>query len=338
MQYRRLGKTGLEVSVIGFGGFPLMGLPPAEARIFLVSALARGITFFDTGADCGDGESRVGAAFEDLRDRVVVSTKSAALTARDAQAHVLRACQRLKVDAIDLFQIQGVHRPARLEAVLEPDGALDGLRAQRDAGRVKHIGIAGHHPAVLRAAIERTPDFETVQFPFNVLEDGPETRALLSAAAARDVGTIAMKPLAGGILPLPRLALRWVASQPVSTVVTGMASADELEADAAVGDAPAPLTPAEESHLRRHLEPLLAEFCTRCMACEPCPQGIPIYRILELGKKATLPQVAALARDIYDALEVRAEACAECTECEDRCPRRLPIREMLQRAHERLTE
>jgi len=333
MECRRLGKTDLMVSVIGFGGLPITQMPAAESRIHVAGAVASGITFFDTGAGYGDSEVRIGSALEGRRDEVILATKAPSRTAREARQDIRRACRRLKVDAIDLFQIEGVSKAARLEAVLERGGPMEGLLAQRDAGRVRHIGLTGHNCDVLAEAIKRCDDVEAVQFPFNILEDDRSTRRLLRAAAERDVGTIAMKPLAGGVLPLPLQALRWVVTQPIVTTIPGMVSADEVTANAAIGAHPEPLTPAEEADLRGRLTALGTQFCRRCLHCLPCPQGIPVYDILELGQKVTLPQVAALMREMYEAMPVRADACAECGECEDRCPYDLPIIELLRRAH-----
>ena len=338
MEYRRLGGTGLEVSVVGFGGLPLMQMAAPEARILVAGALASGINFFDTGCGYGESEVRIGAAVAESRDRVILATKAPSLTARGARQHVARACQRLGVETVDIFQLEGVNRPERLDAVLAPGGSLEGLLAARDAGRIRHIGITSHNCALLAEAIQRSPDLETVQFPFNILEDGREVRQLLEVAAERHVGTIVMKPLAGGVLPQPTQALRWLLSQPIHTAAVGMVSAEEVTANARVGDHPEPLTSAEEAHLRSLAEALGKRFCRRCMHCLPCPQGVPIYDIIELGQKVRLPQVAHLMRDIYEALPVKADACAECGECEDRCPYDLPIIEMLRQAHAMLTD
>jgi len=336
MQYRQLGTTGLTVSTVGFSGNSIPRMPVSQARILLAGAMASGINLFDTSSGCGDSEPRIASAIKDRRDGVVLAARSRSLAARQIKSDVLRCCQRLGVDRIDLYQVAAVHRLPRLDAVLEPGGALDGLMAERDAGRIGHVGITGYNCPVLREALQRSDAFEAVQFPFNILEDGEPARALLAEAAERGVGVLAAKPLAGGILPQPVKALRWILNQPVSACLVGMVTADEVTANAAVADHPEPLTPPEEDELHRQVDVLAETFCRRCMECEPCPQGIPIYRILELGRKASLPQVVGLAREIYDAMEVRADACAECGECQDRCPFGLPVIDLLNEAHERL--
>ena len=337
MERRKLGRTGLEVSVVGFGGLPLMQVPGPEARVLIAGALACGISFFDTAADYGESEVRIGSAVADCREEVVLATKAPSRTAREARKDVRRACRRLGTKAIDLFQIEGVSTLSRLEAVLEPGGPLEGLLTQRDAGRIRHIGLTGHNCEVLAEAIQRCEDIAAVQFPFNILENDHTKGALLRVAAARGAGTIAMKPLAGGVLPEPLKALRWVLTQPITTAIPGMVSADEITANAAIGAKPEPLTPAEEADLRRRAAALGDRFCRRCMHCEPCPQGIAIYHIIELGQKVTLPQVAGLMREIYEAMPVKADACAECGECEDRCPYHLPVMELLRQAHRLLS-
>ncbi|GAH44320.1 unnamed protein product [marine sediment metagenome] len=146
-----------------------------------------------------------------------------------------------------------------------------------------------------------------------------------------------MKPLAGGVITEPELSLRWILAQSVSTVIPGMIQPKEVESNAIVGRAPLPLSEKELEKLKKVCYPLEENFCRRCMYCMPCPEGIPIYLIQELGDKVKVPQARELCRDIYARQKVNVEACNECEECEEKCPYHLPIRKMLKEKHDLLT-
>ena len=336
MEFRRLGKTGLEVSAIGFGGIPIQKLGRKEARNLVGLALDYKINFFDTAQGYGDSEIKIGEGIKGRRKEYLLATKSPCRGFQQALEDVDAALRRLQVKVIDLYQVHFVNDSETLDQVIRPKGSLQGLRKAKEEGRINHIGITGHNPDVLLRAI-KNEDFETVQVPFNIIEDGPDERALLRAAREREVGVICMKPLAGGVITEPELSLRWILAQGVSTVIPGMIQPDEVKSNALIGRAPLPLSEKELEKLKKVCEPLEENFCRRCMYCMPCPEGIPIYLIQELGDKATLPQARELSRDIYARQKVNVEACTECGECEEKCPYHLPIRKMLKEKHILLT-
>jgi predicted aldo/keto reductase-like oxidoreductase len=338
MQRRLLGKTGLEVSVIGFGGIPIQKLPLREARILVNEILDAGINFFDTAQGYGDSEAKIGEGIKKRRKECILATKSPCRTAEQAVSHVKKALRRLKTDHIDLYQIHHVSKLYELEEILAPGGALEGLIKSKKKDEIKHIGITGHNPDLLHKALEQSDELETVQFPFNIIEDGENERALLEIAKKLQVGTIIMKPLAGGVIPEPELSFHWILQQGVDTVIPGMILSTEVKINAAVGDKPRPLSPQELSQLKAKVEPLEENFCRRCMYCMPCPEEIPIYLIQELGDKVKVAAVKDMCQKIYAGLEKTVEDCTECGECEEKCPYELPIREMLKEKHRLLIE
>ena len=336
MEFRRLGKTGLEVSAIGFGGIPIQKLGRKEARNLVGLALDYKINFFDTAQGYGDSEIKIGEGIKERRKEYLLATKSPCRGFQQALEDVDAALRRLQVKVIDLYQVHFVNDSETLDQVIRPNGSLQGLRKAKKEGRINHIGITGHNPDVLLRAI-KNEDFETVQVPFNIIEDGPDERALLRAAKQREVGVICMKPLAGGVITEPELSLRWILAQSVSTAIPGMIQPKEVESNALVGRAPLPLSERELEKLKKVCKSLEENFCRRCMYCMPCPEGIPIYLIQELGDKVKVPQVRELCRDIYARQKVNVEACTECGECEEKCPYHLPIRKMLKEKHILLT-
>jgi hypothetical protein len=333
MQKRTLGKTGLKVSVIGFGGIPIQKLPLREARNLVKRVIDAGINFFDTAQGYGDSEIKIGEGIKKRREECILATKSPCRTAKEAISHVEKSLLRLKTDYIDLYQIHHVSKSHELEQVLAPGGALEGLIKLKEEGKIKHIGITGHNPDLLCRALEQSEKLETVQFPFNIIEDGENERALLEMAKKLEVGTIIMKPLGGGIIPEPEFSLRWILQQEVDTVIPGMILSREVKTNAAVGDNPRPLSSQELFRLKAKVEPLEDNFCRRCMYCMPCPEGIHIYLIQELGDKVKVAAVKDMCQKIYASLKKTIEDCNECGECEEKCPYQLPVREMLKEKH-----
>ena len=339
MQTRALGKTGLLVSAVGFGGIPIRKSRTEDAVRLIEAALDAGITFFDTAQGYGDSEVKIGQVAAHKRDAFILATKSPCRTAAQAEAHVNAALRRLQTEVIDLYQVHNVTKRHELEEVLAPAGALEGLIRLKERGKIRHVGITGHDRSLLKEALSRADAFETVQFPFNIVEDGPEERSLLQAAQQSGVGTIIMKPLAGGVIPEAALSLRWILHQGVNTVIPGMIRHEEVADNARVGDNPEPLSRAELAQLKQSVRHLEAAFCRRCMYCMPCPQGIHIALIQELGDKVTVQveQIQSFCREKYAEQEHTVEDCADCGECEEKCPYDLPVRAMLREKHRRLT-
>lgn len=337
MQQRMLGQTGLQVSIIGFGGIPIRKLTREEAIPLIKCVLDSGINFLDTAQGYGDSEIKIGRGIAGRREEAILATKSPCRTSEGALKDIEVALRRLSTEIIDLYQVHQVSDEKTLNQVLGSEGALKGLEKAQKQGKIKHIGITGHNADILLSAIRRAK-FSTVQFPFNIVEDGESQRTLLREAKERNIGVIIMKPLAGGIIEEPALSLRWILQEDVTVVIPGMILSWEVEANARVGEKNLPLTSEELARLKKAVEPLEEEFCRRCMYCMPCPEGVPIYLIQELGDKVKVPQARELCREIYAKLKVNALDCSECGECEEKCPYHLPIRKMIKEKHLLLTQ
>jgi len=332
-----LGKTNLKVSVIGFGGLPIQKLSMREAKDLVREAMDVGINFFDTAEGYGDSEIKIGQGIRGRREDCIIATKFPCRSSGQVRAHIENSLRRLKTDYIDIYQIHQVSKLHELEQILGPQGALGELVKVKKEGTIRHIGITGHDPDTLKKAVEGSQEFETVQFPFNIVEDGESKRALLSSAKELKLGIIIMKPLAGGVICEPQLSLRWILQQGADTVIPGVVLSSEVRENAMVGDEPLPLSSDELSYLKDAVKDLGKNFCRRCMYCVPCPQGVPIYLIQEWGDKAKVKAVKDMHQEMYSKLDKNALDCIECGECEKKCPYNLPIRKMLKEKHRLLT-
>ncbi|SFR13924.1 aldo/keto reductase [Desulfoscipio geothermicus] len=334
MQYRLLGKTGLKVSVIGFGGIPIQRVSVGDAYAIVNRALDLGINFIDTARGYTDSEAKLGEALKARRNEVIIATKSMARTREGMATDIQKSLETMGVDYIDLYQLHNVKDKEALEQVLAPDGALAALKEARKDGVVKHIGITGHLKNFLVEALE-TGELETVQFPFNAVEtSGAEE--LINLAREKNAGIIVMKPLAGGAIREAGPALRYLLEHAVSTVIPGMDSVQQVEENAQVGRELRPLTADERKVLEEETGTLGDAFCRRCEYCQPCPQAIDIPTVFLLDGYYTRYGLQGWAMERYRGMKTKADACIECGECEEKCPYNLPIRRMLAEAASRL--
>jgi len=330
MEYRVLGKTGLSVSLMGFGGIPIQKIDPEGTRTLLHRLAELGVNYIDTARGYTVSEEYIGYAIEDCRERFILATKSMARDREAMAKDVDISLANLRTDYIDLYQI---HNPslAQLEQVLAPGGALEALLEAKAAGKIGHIGLTAHSVEVFERALELDV-IETVMFPYNPVETQGE--ALIRRCAEKNVGFIAMKPLAGGAIEDAPLALRFIArNDAVSVVIPGMAELREAEENAAAIADDSPLTAEEQAKLRALIEDLGTHFCRRCNYCAPCTVGIPIPSVFLFEGYLSRYGLEDWARARYDAaVKVPASACVGCGVCEERCPYDLPIREMLKNA------
>ena len=198
MKKVRLGRTGLMVSEVGFGGIPIMNLNMEEGSSLLRHCFELGITFFDTANMYRDSENKMGAALESVRDRVVLATKTLKRDAEGVTKHVDQSLESLKTRVIDVYQLHQVANQETLDQVLAPGGAYEALDKARSDGKTRFIGLSSHNTQIAIQAC-RTGRFDTIQIPFNFIEQDA-SRELFQVAEEMDMGIIGMKPLAGGVL------------------------------------------------------------------------------------------------------------------------------------------
>ena len=327
MDYITLGKTGLKVSRLGFGGIPIQRIDAEGAKELVRRMADTGINYIDSARAYTVSEEYLGYALEGLRDRFILASKSMALT-RDAMAKDIRtSLQNFRTDYIDLYQVHNPS-PQQLEkTVLAPGGALEALLEAKEEGKIGHLGITAHSTEVFERALE-LDWVETIMFPYNIVEQ--QAADLIRKCTEKGIGFICMKPLAGGAIEDASLALRYVFSNPdVSVVIPGVAEVKELEANLAAAEDSAPLTGEELQKIDAIRAKLGSDFCRRCNYCAPCTVGINIANVFLFAGYLERYDLEGWARSRYDTLPVKASACIECGLCESRCPYHLPIREKL---------
>ena len=335
MEYRTLGKTGLRISKLGFGGIPIQKVDAAATRKLVELMIEKGINYIDTARGYTVSESYLGEALEGVRDKFVLATKSMARTKEAMAKDIDISLSNLRTDYIDLYQ---VHNPnmEQLAQVQEPDGALSALMEAKEAGKIGHIGLTAHSVEVFEKAIS-LPWVETIMFPYNIVESQGE--ALIQKCAENNIGFVVMKPLAGGAIEDAELAIRFICANPnISVVIPGMFDVKEIEQNLAAAENEAPLSEEEQGKIQKIREELGNDFCRRCNYCAPCAVGIAIPNVFLFEGYLDRYGLEDWARDRYASMPVKASACIECGACEPRCPYQLPIRQRLKEAARKFGE
>ena len=327
MEKIRLGKTEMMISKLGFGGIPIQRVSEDEAVAIIRRCLELGITFIDTANSYTTSEERIGKALKGQRERPIVATKTGHRDREGVERHLKLSLEHLGVEPIDLYQFHGVSDSKSLDMVLDPRGPMAVVKEAKKAGRVKHIGITSHSMDIAKEAV-RTDRFETIMFPFNFITSEAADE-LIPLCWEHDVGFIAMKPLAGGLLDNVAIAFKYLFQFPDIVPIPGIEKAHEIEEIVQVLAGSWEMTEAEELEMERLREELGTKFCRRCEYCQPCPEEIRISMVMNIRSFAKrMPPERIFTGGFSDVID-NAASCTECGDCEERCPYHLPIREMI---------
>lgn len=328
MKYVKLGRTGLEAAVISFGGIPIQRSDCANTWAVVDKLEEYGINYIDTARGYTVSEEYLGAALEGRRDSFILATKSMARDYAGMSQDVEISLSNLRTNYIDLYQLHNLPEKD-FELAFGGGGAYRALSEAKAAGKIGHIGVTAHSLDALKRLVEEYGDrIETVMFPYNIVE--LQGREVLALARQKGIGTIAMKPLAGGNLEDWRLALRFIAASEVCDIsIPGMGSPEEVERNAAVAEELSPLTKEELEQCAAVRRELGSHFCRRCGYCAPCPNGIDIPSNFLMANYLRRYGLADWARARYASMPYHAGSCVQCGACETRCPYELPIRDML---------
>jgi predicted aldo/keto reductase-like oxidoreductase len=365
MERRILGGTGLEVSILGLGGFHLLEISAANARTILNRYLDAGGNYVETAPEYGDGESerKIGQAIAARRDEYVLATKNH-LRDRDSAARLIdQSLRHLHTDHIDILYMHHVQRPTELDRILSDDGALRAAEAARGAGKIRFIGISNHgHPELVLEALNQYP-FDVIMCNFNYYDrfNFPAIEEeLLPQLLEQEIGVVGMKAVGDGLLwRSAQQAFRYAWSLPIHVMVAGMNTLALLEQDLTYAESFVPMSDEEKEWWFADAPELGTYVCRQCDKCLPCPAGIDIPYVFELEGRYDRQMWDGIVRDpgdywlrnslrfwfdnqdraraAYAALLVKADACTDCGECQVRCPYRLPVTDKLRHAHYKLS-
>ncbi len=328
-----LGRTGMEVSVIGLGGIPIQRVSQDEATKIILECKNRGINFIDTAQGYTISEQYIGNTLKEAgRENFYIATKAMSYDYDSMKSSIENSLKAMQLEYIDLYQIHNASKVEQLNEVFSDNGAMKALIEAKENGLIKHIGITGHIKEILIEAIEHN-EIETIQFPFNPIES--QGTELFEKALAKGLGTIAMKPLAGGAFTKQKLSLKYIAnSNLISVAIPGMDSIEQVIENASIVENLQPLTQEEIDEIKSEIIELGNNFCRRCGYCKPCPEGIDIPSVFIYEGYVTKYNLPDYGKLKYDALPIKPTACVRCRKCERKCPYGLPIVEKLKHAVE----
>lgn len=328
MRYVALGETGLEVSEVGFGCIPIIRLSTSEAVSVLRRAYDSGITLFDTANVYFDSEEKIGLAFDGIRNRLVLATKTQKRGHAEAQADIDLSLKRLRTDYIDLFQIHQLSLESDYQTATGPNGVMEAVLRSKQAGKIRHIGVTSHS-IEMAARLVKTGLFSTVQFPFNFIESKP-VEDLHPFARKEKMGILAMKPFAGGALDNAELCFKFLRQFPDVIPLPGFDAVEQVDQIIAIYQTKNEIVPEDLIAMERYRTELGQRFCRRCEYCQPCEQGVMITTAMGypiIVSRMSAEKAAALATQAMESVR----NCTECGECLKRCPYSLPIPEMLKK-------
>ena len=238
---RKLGKTGEQLSIVGFAGIVVMDNSPSFAANIVSEAVDRGINYFDVAPTYGNAQERLGPALQPYRNQVFLACKEEDWTKNGSAKLLDESLRLLRTDHLDLYQLHALSKMSDLEQILGPDGAIETFEAARKAGKVRFIGFSAHSVEVALAAMDRYA-FDTILFPVNFVlfsqaKFGPQ---VLDKAQQKHMGIMALKGMAKTTWPesakndhphpkcwyepaaFPHeaeLGLRWTLSQPITAAI-----------------------------------------------------------------------------------------------------------------------
>ena len=331
MRYQQLGKTGLTISELGFGGIPIMRLPLGDAVSVLHRAYDRGITFYDTANAYGRSEEFIGAAFADRRDKVVIATKTMKRDAAGAAEQLDNSLRMLRTDYIDLYQFHQLFHERDWQTIIGPGGAMETARKAQEQGKIRHLGVTSHNLS-MAIKLVKTGLFATVQFPFSFLEPAAADE-LHVAARGLGLGILAMKPFGGGVIDNAALSFKFLRQHPDVVVIPGYDSVASVDEIVALYDKSNVVTAEDLALMDRYRDELGRRFCRRCEYCQPCPQGVIITPAMTYPVITHRMPLAIAIGMTGKALDT-VPKCVECGVCVTRCPYQLPIPEMIKKNYE----
>ncbi|MFO7610870.1 MAG: aldo/keto reductase [Clostridia bacterium] len=352
MIYKEFGKTGKQVSALGFGG---MRFPSKDGKYdyeycteMIHEASRLGINYFDTAPFYNSDQSEIifGKAFEKMPNEFFVSTKCSSLSGSELRASLDKSLERLKVPKINFFHIWCVMNLDDYEKRMAPGGPYKELLKAREEGLIEHICVSTHCTGAEIAEIASRRQFDGITLGYNIINYKYRQEGI-KAAFANDTAVVTMNPLGGGLVTgnpeyfsyikdtddrdTLDAAIRFNAShREITVVLTGMDSIEHIQRNVSSVEMPLSSNYVVKAIERTgsHTTETMNTLCTGCRYCEHCPVEIPVSKFMQAYNYNILSDaksVKANLRNHWGVSQEIAATCIECGLCEEKCTQHLPI-------------
>ena len=324
-----LGTTGITVPQNAFGALPVQRVDMDTAVAILRRAYEGGMRFFDTARAYTDSEEKLGNAFEGIRDRIYIASKTMGRTPEAFREQLDTSLKLLKTDYLDIYQFHCVdqcYRPG------DGTGMYECMLEAKEQGRIRHIGVTAHKLGVAKECIE-SGLYETLQYPLSYLSSEKELN-LIQLCKEHNMGFIAMKGLAGGLINNSRAAFAFMSQFDNVLPIWGIQKMTELEEWLSYMDEPPALNAEITAFIEKEKAELNGEFCRGCGYCMPCPAGILINNCARMSLMVRRAPSANWLSEQWQENMKKIEGCLHCNQCMKKCPYELNTPELLQKNYE----
>ena len=328
MKFLRLGRTELKVSKNGFGALPIQRVGMEDACRILRKAYEGGINYFDTARAYSDSEEKLGMALSDVREKIIISTKTMSTTAEGFREQLHTSLRLLKTDYIDIYQF---YNPSFCPKPGDGSGLYEAMLEARSQGLIRFIGFTNHRLALAEEAV-RSGLYDTLQFPFSYLA-GEKEEALVKLCEEHDVGFICMKALAGGLITRSDAAYAFLDQYPVAPI-WGIQRESELDEFLSYNENSPVMNEELSAFIDKERAELSGEFCRGCGYCLPCPAGIEIFTCARMSLLLRRSPAAGHLSERGQAMMKKIESCLNCGQCSTRCPYGLDTPALLRKNYE----
>ena len=329
MRQITLGSTGITVPQNAFGALPIQRVSTEMAVKLLRRAYEGGMRFFDTARAYSDSEVKVGEAFDGMREKVFIATKTGAKTPEEVRAQVETSLKNLRTDYIDIYQFHCADQCYRPE---DGTGMYECMEELKKEGKIRHIGITAHKLYIAEEAVE-SGLYETLQYPFSYLSSEKEI-ALVKKCKEANMGFIAMKGLAGGLINRSEAAMAFMSQFDNALPIWGIQKEKELEEWLSYMAETPTMNEELTAYIEKEQKELTGEFCRGCGYCMPCPAGIMINQCARMSLMLRrAPSKAWLTPEMQAEMK-KIEVCLHCNQCMKKCPYELNTPELLKKNYE----
>lgn len=329
MRQITLGSTGITVPQNAFGALPIQRVSMEMAVKLLRRAYEGGMRFFDTARAYSDSEVKVGEAFDGMREKVFIATKTGAKTPEEVCAQVETSLKNLRTDYIDIYQFHCAdqcYRPG------DGTGMYECMEELKKEGKIRHIGITAHKLYIAEEAVE-SGLYETLQYPFSYLSSEKEI-ALVKKCKEANMGFIAMKGLAGGLINRSEAAMAFMSQFDNALPIWGIQKEKELEEWLSYMAETPTMNEELTAYIEKEQKELTGEFCRGCGYCMPCPAGIMINQCARMSLMLRRAPSKAWLTPQMQAEMKKIEVCLHCNQCMKKCPYELNTPELLKKNYE----